>query len=165
MLHFCSTHGLFLANTNFKHKKIHCATWRLPNPEYPWIQPDHIAISPTWRGCIKDCPSYWSTALDSDQALMLPRFVLRFSGSKARTKPNFATYKLSDPEMQSKYRAKLDEKFSLGPSAGLDIQRGYIRNALYSSAEQTCGSEIKELDPWISTYSVNSICKHCNITP
>ena len=63
LVHFCSTHGLFLANTNFKHKKIHCATWRSPNPEHPWIQLDHIAISRTWRGCIKDCRSYWSTAL------------------------------------------------------------------------------------------------------
>ena len=26
LLHLCSTHGLFLANTNFRHKKIHRAT-------------------------------------------------------------------------------------------------------------------------------------------
>ena len=65
--------------------------------------------------------------------------------------------------MQSKYRAKLDEKFSQSPSADLDVQWDYIRNALYSSAEQTCGCIVRELDPWTSTYSVNSICKRRNI--
>ena len=165
LLHFCSTHGLFLANTNFKHKKIHCATLRSPNPEHPWLQFDHIAISRTWRRCIKDCRSYWSTALDSGHALGLARFSLRFSGSKARTKPTLATHKLSDPEMQSKYRSKLHEKLSLSRSPDLDVQWGYIRNAPYSSAEQTCGFAVRELDPWISTYSVNLICKRHNIAP
>ena len=122
LLHFCSTHGLFLANTNFKHKKIHCATWRSPNREHPWIELDHIAMSRTWRGCIHDCHSYWSTASESDHALVLARFILQFSGSKTRTKPTLATYKLSDPEMQSKYRAKLDKMLSLSPSADLDVQ-------------------------------------------
>ena len=67
--------------------------------------------------------------------------------------------------MQSKYRAKFDEKLSLSPSTDLDVQWGYIRNALYSSAEQTCGSAVMELDPWISTHSVNLICKRRNIAP
>ena len=96
---------------------------------------------------------------------MLARFVLRFSGSKARTKPTLATYKLSDLEMQSKYRTKLDERLSQNPSADLDVQWGSIRNALYLSKEQTCGSAARKLDPWISTYSVNSICKRRNIAP
>ena len=89
---------------------------------------------------------------------MLASFILRFSGSKGRIKPTLATYKLSDPEMQSKYRAKLDEKLSQIPSADLDVQWDYIRNALYSLAEQTCGSTVRKLDPWISTYFVNLIC-------
>ena len=144
LLHFCSTHELFLASTNFKHKKIHCTKWKSPNPEHPWIQLDHIAISHTWWGCIKDCRSYLSTDLDSDHVLALARFILRFSGSKARPKPTLATYKLSDPEMQFKYRAKLDEKLSQSSFADLDVQWGYIRNALYSSAEQTCGSTVRE---------------------
>ena len=54
--------------------------------------------------------SYWSTALDSDHALVLARFILRFSGSKARTKPTLATYKLSDPEMQSQVSGKARRK-------------------------------------------------------
>ena len=94
---------------------------------------------------------------------MLARFILRFSGSKARTKPTLATYKLSDPKMQSKYRARFDEKLSQSTSTDLDVQWGLIRNALYSSAEQTCGSAVRELDLWISTYSVNLICKRRNI--
>ena len=115
LLQFCPTHELFLANTNFKHKKIHYATWRSPNPEHPWIQLDHIAISRTWRGRIKDCRSYWITALDSDHALVLARFILRSSGSKARIKPILATYIRIDPKMQSEYRAKLDEKLKFPP--------------------------------------------------
>ena len=95
----------------------------------------------------------------------MARFILRFSGSKARKKPTLATYKLSNPELQSTYREKFDEKLSLSPSADLDVQWDYIRNALYSSAEQTCGSSVREFDPWISTYSVNLICKRRNIAP
>ena len=41
----------------------------------------------------------------------------------------------------------------------------YIRNALYSSAEQTCDSAVRELGPWNSTYSVSLICKRRNIAP
>ena len=67
--------------------------------------------------------------------------------------------------MQSKYRAKLNEKLFQCPSADLDVQWGYIRNALYSSAEQTCGFIIRELNPWISTYSVNLIYKRRIIAP
>ena len=96
---------------------------------------------------------------------MLARFILLFSGSKAQIKPTIATYKLSDPEMQSKYRVKLDEKLSLSPSADLDVQWGYIRNALYLSAEQTCGSAVRKLDPWISRYSVYLFFKRRNIAP
>ena len=31
--------------------------------------------------------------------------------------------------------------------------------------KKTCGSTVKKLDPWISTYSVNLICKRRNIAP
>ena len=36
LVHLCSTHGLFLANTNFRHKKIPRATWRSPNLQEHW---------------------------------------------------------------------------------------------------------------------------------
>ena len=78
----------FLANSNFKHKKIHCATWRSPNPEHSWIQLDHIAISRAWRGCIQDGRSYWSTAFDSDHALVLARSILTIQWLKSPDKAN-----------------------------------------------------------------------------
>ena len=71
LLHLCSTLGLFLANSNFRYKKIHRVTWRSANPEHPWIQLDHIVISRIWRGCIQSCRSYWSTLLDSVPTLAL----------------------------------------------------------------------------------------------
>ena len=163
LLHLCSKHGLFLANTNFRHKKIPSATWRSPNPEHPWIQLDQIAISRNWRGCIQDCRSYWSTPLDSDHALVLARFVPKFSGSKTCKKPSLAVSKLSDPEIKTKFQSKLDEKLTQSTFTDLNAQWESLRDALYSSAEEICGRTAKELDPWISTNSLSLINKRRNI--
>ena len=38
-----------------------------------------------------------------------------------------------------------------------------LRDALYSSAEEICGPTAKELDPWMSTNSLNLINKRRNI--
>ncbi|CAH8440761.1 unnamed protein product, partial [Schistosoma bovis] len=45
LLQLCSENRLFLAKTNFKHKKRHRLTWRPPTPNQRWAQIDHIAIS------------------------------------------------------------------------------------------------------------------------
>ena len=94
---------------------------------------------------------------------MLARFVLQFSGSKTCKKPSLAVSKLSDPEIKTKLQSKLDEKLSQSTFTDLNAHWESLRDALYSSAEEICGRTAKELDPWISTNSLNLINKRRNI--
>ncbi|TNN18187.1 Craniofacial development protein, partial [Schistosoma japonicum] len=62
LLQLCSDNGLFLANTNFRHKEKHLLTWRPP------------------KSSQQDCRSFWGTCLDSDHALVRARICLRLTG-------------------------------------------------------------------------------------
>ena len=70
LLDVCAAHQLFLVSTNFRHPARRNSTWRPPDPSQSWTQIDHIAISYRWRGCVKNCRSYWSTSVGSDHALV-----------------------------------------------------------------------------------------------
>ena len=45
LLSLCSDHRLFLVSTNFRHRKLHSATWRSPSSAQTWTQFDNVAIS------------------------------------------------------------------------------------------------------------------------
>ena len=70
LLQLCNDHQLFLASTNFQHKRSHRVTWKPPCTSQSWTQLDHIAISFRWRASIQDCRSFWCTPLDSDHAIL-----------------------------------------------------------------------------------------------
>ena len=58
-----------------------------------------------------------------------------------------------NPEMQTKFQSKLDEKLTQRTFTDLNAQWESLIDALYTSVEETCGRTAKELDPWISTNS------------
>ena len=70
---------------------------------------------------------------------------------------------LADPEIKTAFQSKLDEKPSQSTLTDLNAQWESLRDALYSSTEEICGRTAKELDPWISTNSLNLINKRRNI--
>ena len=62
-LQLCADHRLFVANTNFQHKRSHRVTWRPLNSRQDWSQLDHIAISYRWRTSVADCSFHPSCVL------------------------------------------------------------------------------------------------------
>ena len=79
-------HQLFLASTNFQHKRSHRVTWKPPCTRQSWMQLDHIAIGSRWRLSIQACLSFWYTLLDYDHAILRAHLSVRFhSGQRKRT--------------------------------------------------------------------------------
>lgn len=62
-LQVCPDQRLFLANTNFYHRRRHHLHRRPPSHSQCWNQIDQ------WRASIEDCQPFWSTLVDSDHAL------------------------------------------------------------------------------------------------
>ena len=73
LLQLCNDHQLFLASTNFQHKRSRCVTWKPPCTSQSWTQLDHIAISFRWRASIQDCRSFWCTEKDGSMIYSLER--------------------------------------------------------------------------------------------
>ncbi|CAH8592882.1 unnamed protein product [Schistosoma rodhaini] len=80
-LQLCLDNRLFLGNTSFRHKERYCLTWRPSESNQRWTQVDHIVISHRWRGSTEDCRSFWSTCLDSVDALIRERICLCLTGT------------------------------------------------------------------------------------
>ncbi|CAH8540670.1 unnamed protein product [Schistosoma guineensis] len=115
LLQLCTDHNLFLASTNFRHSHRRCATWRPPSASQAWTQIDHIAISYRWRGCVKDCRSFWSTYLDSDHALVCANLALLFSGQRSDHHQKIGVSKLVATSVASKYRTELASRLATIP--------------------------------------------------
>lgn len=52
---------------------------RPPQSTHQWTRIDHIGISHSSNGSIKDCLSFWSTCLDLDHPLVRARTCLRLT--------------------------------------------------------------------------------------
>ena len=107
----CNDHQLFLASTNFQHKRSHRVTWKPPYNSQSWTQLDHIAIGFRWRASIQDCRSFWCTPLVSDHVILRAHLSVRFhSGQRKRTFQNPTLH--VDTTAAQQYRQELDSKLS-----------------------------------------------------
>lgn len=78
VIQVCSDQRLFVANTNFYHKKRHRFSWCLLSPSQRWAQSITLSIATDHRWCWskRDCCLFWSTSVDSDHALFRANFCL-----------------------------------------------------------------------------------------
>ena len=156
LLQLCTDHNLFLANTNFSHKKKHLFTWRPPSSSQSWTQIDHIAIGYRWRGSVQDCRSYWSTQVDSDHALVRARFYLRLSGGRSRGTACHHYRCLQDDTHRSAYQGELSRR--LAEQAHPENPNEcwlHIKENMLASEEATRNLDTRPRNKrWISTTSV-----------
>ena len=154
LLSLCSEHRLFLSSTNFKHSKRRSATWRPPSPAISWGQLDHIAISYSWRGCVQDCRSYWSTCLDSDHALVCARLSMRFGGHPHRKHGRLNVAKLSQPAVLNEFQDELASELATIPQNNVDEHWNGIRQSMQSAGLKSCGLTQRRVKHWVSGVSL-----------
>ena len=156
LMQACADHHLFLTSTSFRHKKRHLTTWRAPNGQY-WTQIDHIAVGYRWRGSFLDCRSYWNTYLESDHALVLARFRLRFPAKPQIRSLEIDTGKLNEPDIKEKYQKNLRETLSVTSSSYAPEEDSWknIAGSILDAASAVCGStQAKRNKSWISDRSM-----------
>jgi len=158
LLQLCNDHQLFLASTNFQHKRSHRVTWKPPCTSQSWTQLDHIAISFRWRASIQDCRSFWCTPLDSDHAILRAHLSVRFhSGHRKRTSGNPTLHVNTTAAQQ--YRQELDAKlFEFNEyhthRSTLEEDWDHLKTAMISAAETVHPrSPIRQSKHWISARS------------
>ena len=157
LLQLCADNRLYLSSLSFRHKKRHLATWRSPNSGHAWTQIDHIAISYRWRGCVQDCRSLWSTCLDSDHALVCSKLALRFCGRRKPRANRLDVSKLSRMNVLDSFQRELANRLPAVMHTKVEEWWTSLQNALYTSAEATCGTIVRSSDPWISEQSLHLI--------
>ena len=154
LLSLCSEHRLFLVSTNFRHSKRHCATWRPPSSLSSWSQLDHIAVSYSWRGCVQDCRSYWSTCLESDHALVCAKFSMRFGGHPLRNRRRLNVAKLNEPAILSDFQSELAAELTTVRHRDVDEHWEGICKAMQSASSKTCGWTQQTVKHWVSGTSL-----------
>ncbi|KER27324.1 hypothetical protein T265_05644 [Opisthorchis viverrini] len=112
LLQLCADHELFLASTNFQHKRSHRVTWRPPTTNQPWTQLDHVAISHRWRATTQDCRSFWGTQLDSDHAVVRARLTVRFPSGHCKSARSIPIHCLRRTAAAQQYRSELAQQLS-----------------------------------------------------
>ena len=155
LLQLCAEYNLFLSSTSFRNRACRRATWRPPSENRSCSQIDHIAISYRWRGCIRDCRSYWNTCLESDHALVCCRFALTFAGKRVQKQPRLATDKLSQAnikiEFENAVRTRLDRPFS----SNIDSHWNDIARTLQEAGTEICGTAARSNNKhWVSAKSL-----------
>ena len=121
-----------------------------------WSQIDHIAVSFRWRGCVQNCRSYWNSYVDSDHALLLCRFKLRFSGRRRLPNIRLAIDRLNNLKVKNKYQDNLAKQLETITHADIDAEWNRIEEAIRSAASNACGVTEKSNahDHWISTRAI-----------
>ena len=76
LLSLCSTSGLSIGNTFFKHKRIHKKTWTSPDGNTS-NEIDYICINNRWRSSLQDVQAYRGADVGSDHNLVIGKIHLK----------------------------------------------------------------------------------------
>ena len=88
LLQLCTDDQLYLASTNFQHKRLHRVSWKPSCATQTWTQLDHFAVSRRWRSSIQDCRLFWCTPPESDHAMLRGRLSIKFPGVNGSNQPS-----------------------------------------------------------------------------
>jgi hypothetical protein len=154
LLSLCSDNRLFLSSTSFRRSKRRTATWRPPSLTQDWKQIDHIAISYSWRGCVQDCRSFWTTCLESDHALVCARLSMCFGGRPKRKAAQLDVAKLSEPTVLANYQNELALKLAAVPQSSVEQHWKGIEEAMHVASLNCCGLTQRMVKHWVSARSL-----------
>lgn len=161
MMTFMQTSKLFAANTNFRHKRRHLATWRSPDGK-TFNQIDYVLVKSRWRTSVQDARSYWGSHWNSDHALVCTRIKLRLAANKR--KPQTCRYNVDrlaiEEERQKVVNAvttKLQEEIDEN-----DIAQRWnrLKGALVDGAQSILGTTRHSSKPWIMKETLDLIEQH-----
>ena len=143
-LQLCATHGLLVANTFFKHKDEHTASW-VSNTGTHWAMLDLILVSKRFQSSVRDTrvlPA--ATAHDSDHRLVVCDLRLRLKATRAQVKAkagfNADALKPDSPALAA-YQGAIGAALAALPSAldSSEAECQAMTQALTAAAEAHAG--------------------------
>lgn len=161
LMDFLQSNKLFAANTNFRHKSRHLATWKSPDGK-TFNQIDYILIKSRWRTSVYDARSYWGSCWSSDHAVLCARLRLRFSTQKKKP----VTRRLNvDRLALTEQRQIFKEKVVEGLQQTLDVESVSARwlrlkNSINCAAQETVGVTSRPRKQWITKGTLELIEKN-----
>lgn len=156
LLNFCSTYGLAISNSFFKHKRIHMYTFENASMGFLSVI-DYLVVEKGLMHMVKDTRVYRGFALDTDHYLLASRIGIEVPKYKNRKVVcrKIRVDKLRDDVIKSRFVNKISEQFAGVSDYSVDIERewtGY-KNAILSAAEEClgrsgCGGSNKKTKWW-----------------
>ncbi|XP_071145171.1 craniofacial development protein 2-like [Mytilus edulis] len=155
---FCSTNGLVIGGTLFKHKGIHKITWNSPNNRDK-NQIDHVIINGKWRRSLLDTRSYSEADVNSDHHLIISkvRLKLKKAESMIRTcRKIIDTKQLYDAEVKKKFCIELKNRLKaledLSQMEEIDLENKWenIKQVYQETAEKTIVFRRKNDKQWLT---------------
>jgi hypothetical protein len=114
LLSLASAYKLRLTNTFFQHRKCHSYTWK-SNDGKTLEQIDYILVNQRWASSVSDSRVYRGADVFTDHRLVMMKMRLRLSVDKRQKSSNhrLSLNHLSQPEVQQRYQACLQNRFNL----------------------------------------------------
>lgn len=115
LANMCSTNGLVIGGTLFKHKDIYKITWNSPNNSDK-NQIDHIIINGKWRRSLLDTRAYRGADVNSDHHLVIAKLQLKLKKAADNNKPGrkiINVKHLKEPEIKQKFVIELRNRFRM----------------------------------------------------
>jgi len=161
----CSTSGLCVGNTLFKHKKMHITTWTSPDCSTQ-NETDYICISRRWLTSLQDVWACRWADVSSDHNLVIAKICTKLLKlRKVQASCPFELSKLKDPETSSSFRIKPANRFTILQDSR-DVMENWqaFQEVVKESAETTLGRRKGSYKKrWISDESWKLIDKRKQI--
>ena len=116
LIEFCKLHNLLIANTIFKHKPSHQATWISPlPPTFPRKNPyrnqiDYILLRKNMNSKIFDSRSFNSNFTRSDHKPVIPKMQIKWTYTKKATGTrSFNLSKLQNTQVAENHMKQVNE--------------------------------------------------------
>ncbi len=174
LVDFCDSHGLYIANSSFKHRACHITTWtgRWKDTQTGKIVPiynqiDYIICDAKYKKFLQNARAYSGTSTYSDHRPVIAAFriewhrVWRRKNTEPPKRKLWVSKVVNDKETQNAYNDALQRGInSLKEQTRGDIPWGELKTVVYHAAESTIGFQEKSprndyitVDPHISELS------------
>ena len=158
LANLCSTNGLVIGGTIFKHKDIHKITWNSPNGRDK-NQIDHIIVNGKWRRSLLDTRAYRGADVNSDHHLVVAKLQLKLKKADNNNQPGrkiIDIKRLKEPEIKQKFTIELKNRFRVlenhNPDEENSIEKKWenIKNVYDKTSEKIIGFRKKNDKTWLT---------------